>query len=165
MPAPPLNLLDFEAIARAWLAADDGRLAIAHGAAAVIVSNHGGRQLDGSLATIDALPEIVEALDAGDGTCGLSDRHRHHARARPAHDVARDASGDALARVTGEDPMPTSRKHADPKKQTPSSPDAPGERPGPARPSQGGYGHDSRAATREEGRTHPTTPHKSRTPK
>ena len=65
----------------------------------------------------------------------------------------------------GEDPMPTSRKHADPKKQTPSSPDAPGERPGPARPSQSGYGHDSRAATREEGRRRPTTPHKSRDPK
>ncbi|KAH7975874.1 hypothetical protein HPB52_006606 [Rhipicephalus sanguineus] len=33
-----------------------------HGAAAVIVSNHGGRQLDGTPATIDVLPEIVAAV-------------------------------------------------------------------------------------------------------
>ena len=33
-----------------------------YGAKAVIVSNHGGRQLDGAIATIDALPEIVAAV-------------------------------------------------------------------------------------------------------
>jgi hypothetical protein len=54
--------------------------------------------------------------------------------------------------------------HADPKKQLPPSGDAPGDRPSPTRPSQGGYGHDSRAGTREEGRKHPTTPHKNRRP-
>jgi isopentenyl diphosphate isomerase/L-lactate dehydrogenase-like FMN-dependent dehydrogenase len=43
--------------------AEDGRLACEHGAAGVIVSNHGGRQLDGVPATIDALPEVVEAVD------------------------------------------------------------------------------------------------------
>lgn len=42
---------------------DDARLAVAHGAAGVIVSNHGGRQLDTAPATIDALPEIVAAVD------------------------------------------------------------------------------------------------------
>ncbi len=41
--------------------AEDARLACGHGAAAIVVSNHGGRQLDGALATIDALPEVVEA--------------------------------------------------------------------------------------------------------
>jgi len=41
--------------------ADDARLAAAHGAAAVVVSNHGGRQLDGAIATADALPEVVDA--------------------------------------------------------------------------------------------------------
>jgi 4-hydroxymandelate oxidase len=43
--------------------ADDARLAVEHGAAGVIVSNHGGRQLDGSIATAEALPEVVEAVD------------------------------------------------------------------------------------------------------
>ncbi len=45
------------------LTAEDARLACEHGAAAVVVSNHGGRQLDGVAATIDALPEVVEAVD------------------------------------------------------------------------------------------------------
>jgi isopentenyl diphosphate isomerase/L-lactate dehydrogenase-like FMN-dependent dehydrogenase len=44
------------------LTAEDARLACEHGAAGVIVSNHGGRQLDGVAATIDALPEVVEAV-------------------------------------------------------------------------------------------------------
>jgi 4-hydroxymandelate oxidase len=42
---------------------DDARLAIEHGAAAVAVSNHGGRQLDAAIASLDALPAIVEAVD------------------------------------------------------------------------------------------------------
>lgn len=42
---------------------DDARLAVEHGAAGVIVSNHGGRQLDGSVATADALPGVVAAVD------------------------------------------------------------------------------------------------------
>jgi 4-hydroxymandelate oxidase len=45
------------------ITAEDARLACEHGAAAVVVSNHGGRQLDGVSATIDALPEVVEAVD------------------------------------------------------------------------------------------------------
>ena len=45
------------------LTAEDALLACEHGAAAIVVSNHGGRQLDGVAATIDALPEIVEAVD------------------------------------------------------------------------------------------------------
>jgi isopentenyl diphosphate isomerase/L-lactate dehydrogenase-like FMN-dependent dehydrogenase len=44
------------------LAPEDARLAVEHGVAGVIVSNHGGRQLDRSLAGADALPEIVEAV-------------------------------------------------------------------------------------------------------
>ena len=44
------------------LAAEDARLAVEHGAAGIIVSNHGGRQLDGAVATCDALPEIAEAV-------------------------------------------------------------------------------------------------------
>jgi 4-hydroxymandelate oxidase len=41
---------------------DDARLAVDHGAAAVGVSNHGGRQLDGAVASLDALPGVVEAV-------------------------------------------------------------------------------------------------------
>ena len=44
------------------LTAEDARLCLEHGASGLIVSNHGGRQLDGALATIAALPEIVEAV-------------------------------------------------------------------------------------------------------
>ena len=42
--------------------ADDAKLGVEHGAAAIVVSNHGGRQLDGAPATLDALPEVVEAV-------------------------------------------------------------------------------------------------------
>jgi 4-hydroxymandelate oxidase len=41
---------------------EDARLAQEAGASGVIVSNHGGRQLDGDIATLDALPDIVSAL-------------------------------------------------------------------------------------------------------
>lgn len=44
------------------LTAEDAELAVAAGAAAVIVSNHGGRQLDGVPAAIDALPEVAAAV-------------------------------------------------------------------------------------------------------
>jgi isopentenyl diphosphate isomerase/L-lactate dehydrogenase-like FMN-dependent dehydrogenase len=44
------------------LSAEDAVLAAEHGAAGVIVSNHGGRQLDGVAAALDALPEVVEAV-------------------------------------------------------------------------------------------------------
>ncbi|MQA73270.1 MAG: alpha-hydroxy-acid oxidizing protein [Solirubrobacterales bacterium] len=42
--------------------AEDGRLAVDHGAAAIVVSNHGGRQLDGVPASLDLLGEVVEAV-------------------------------------------------------------------------------------------------------
>jgi 4-hydroxymandelate oxidase len=43
--------------------AEDAKLAVEHGATAVVVSNHGGRQLDGVPATLDSLPEVTEAVD------------------------------------------------------------------------------------------------------
>jgi isopentenyl diphosphate isomerase/L-lactate dehydrogenase-like FMN-dependent dehydrogenase len=45
------------------LTAEDAELALDHGAAGVVVSNHGGRQLDRALATADALPEVADAVD------------------------------------------------------------------------------------------------------
>jgi isopentenyl diphosphate isomerase/L-lactate dehydrogenase-like FMN-dependent dehydrogenase len=50
-------------VVKGILTAEDAKLACEHGAAAVVVSNHGGRQLDGVPASIDALPEVVEAVD------------------------------------------------------------------------------------------------------
>ena len=41
---------------------EDARLALDHGADAIIVSNHGGRQVDGAIAALDALPPVVEAV-------------------------------------------------------------------------------------------------------
>eukprot|EP00054_Salpingoeca_dolichothecata_P038211 m.13199 g.13199 ORF g.13199 m.13199 type:complete len:371 (-) comp8330_c0_seq1:78-1190(-) len=45
------------------LTAEDARLAVQHGASAVIVSNHGARQLDTCPATLEALPEVVKAVN------------------------------------------------------------------------------------------------------
>ena len=44
------------------LTAEDALLAVEHHVSAIIVSNHGGRQLDGSISSIAALPEIVQAV-------------------------------------------------------------------------------------------------------
>ncbi|HEY1350079.1 MAG TPA: alpha-hydroxy acid oxidase [Ktedonobacteraceae bacterium] len=44
------------------LTAEDAQLALEHGVDGIIVSNHGGRQLDGVPAAIEALPEVVEAV-------------------------------------------------------------------------------------------------------
>lgn len=68
---PALSWRDLEALAstssrpvlvKGILTAEDATLAVDHGAAGVVVSNHGGRQLDCALATADALPEVVEAV-------------------------------------------------------------------------------------------------------
>jgi 4-hydroxymandelate oxidase len=44
------------------LTADDARRAVDHGASAIVVSNHGGRQLDGTITTSEALTEIAPAV-------------------------------------------------------------------------------------------------------
>jgi isopentenyl diphosphate isomerase/L-lactate dehydrogenase-like FMN-dependent dehydrogenase len=49
-------------ILKGVVTAEDAELGVAHGADAIVVSNHGGRQLDGVPATLDALPEVVEAV-------------------------------------------------------------------------------------------------------
>jgi isopentenyl diphosphate isomerase/L-lactate dehydrogenase-like FMN-dependent dehydrogenase len=50
-------------VAKGVLTGDDARRAIDVGAAGVVVSNHGGRQLDGVSATLRVLPEIVKAVN------------------------------------------------------------------------------------------------------
>lgn len=68
---PTLNWDDIEWIKNAWggkiilkgiLDAEDAKHARDAGADAIVVSNHGGRQLDGALSSIEVLPSIVEAL-------------------------------------------------------------------------------------------------------
>ena len=49
-------------IVKGLVTAEDASLACEHGASAVVVSNHGGRQLDGAIASLEALPEVVEAV-------------------------------------------------------------------------------------------------------
>jgi lactate 2-monooxygenase len=41
---------------------DDARLAVAHGVDGLIVSNHGGRQVDGAVGALEMLPEVVDAV-------------------------------------------------------------------------------------------------------
>jgi 4-hydroxymandelate oxidase len=50
-------------VVKGLLTAEDARLACENGAAAIVVSNHGGRQLDGVSATLDVLEEVVDAVD------------------------------------------------------------------------------------------------------
>lgn len=75
---PALNWQDLEWIKARWpgkiiikgiMEPEDAILAAQSGADALIVSNHGGRQLDGAPSSISALPAIVEALDKANSAC------------------------------------------------------------------------------------------------
>src|SRR5204863_2355072 len=57
-----LSAFGLPVVVKGILHPDDARLAIEHGAAAVEVSNHGGRNLDTVPASIDALPAVVDAV-------------------------------------------------------------------------------------------------------
>ena len=68
---PALSWADVEWVKKRWggkvilkgiMDAEDARLAAQSGADALIVSNHGGRQLDGAPSSIEALPGIVDAV-------------------------------------------------------------------------------------------------------
>ena len=50
-------------VVKGLLRADDAVRAVEYGAQAIVVSNHGGRQLDGAIASLDALPDIIAAVD------------------------------------------------------------------------------------------------------
>ena len=54
---------DLPILVKGLITGEDAALAVEHGAAGVVVSNHGGRQLDNAPATIDVLPEVVDAVD------------------------------------------------------------------------------------------------------
>ncbi|KAJ6659217.1 hypothetical protein lerEdw1_019263 [Lerista edwardsae] len=57
------GLTSLPIVAKGILRADDAREAVRHGVNAILVSNHGARQLDGVPATIEVLPEIIEAVE------------------------------------------------------------------------------------------------------
>jgi lactate 2-monooxygenase len=70
-PRPSLNWADVDFLREATrlplvlkgiLHPDDARRALDHGVDGIVVSNHGGRQVDGSVASLDALPAIVDAV-------------------------------------------------------------------------------------------------------
>jgi 4-hydroxymandelate oxidase len=56
------SLSPLPVVVKGILRGDDAIRAVEHGARGVIVSNHGGRQLDGAIASIDALSEVVAAI-------------------------------------------------------------------------------------------------------
>jgi 4-hydroxymandelate oxidase len=60
------SLTQLPILVKGIVRADDAARAVEHGAAGVVVSNHGGRQLDASPATISVLPRVVDAV-AGRG--------------------------------------------------------------------------------------------------
>ena len=71
---PTLSWKDVEWVKKLWggklvlkgvLDAEDAKIAAQSGADALVVSNHGGRQLDGTLSSIRALPEVVDAVAEG----------------------------------------------------------------------------------------------------
>jgi isopentenyl diphosphate isomerase/L-lactate dehydrogenase-like FMN-dependent dehydrogenase len=51
-------------VVKGVLTAEDARLALEHGVDGIVVSNHGGRQVDGAVAALDALTEVREAVGA-----------------------------------------------------------------------------------------------------
>jgi 4-hydroxymandelate oxidase len=68
-------------ILKGIVTAEDALLAVTHGVAAIVVSNHGGRQLDNPIGTLDVLPEVVEAVG---GRCPVL----FDGGVRTGHDVA-----------------------------------------------------------------------------
>ena len=86
VPYKEANFVDVEKVGQAWvtltweslawlrsitslpiilkgiLTEEDARLAVEHGVEGIVVTNHGGRQLDTAIPSIEALPEIVEAV-------------------------------------------------------------------------------------------------------
>ncbi|MHB0775780.1 lactate 2-monooxygenase [Halomonas sp. WWR20] len=56
------NATDLPILLKGIMHPEDARQAVAHGADGIVVSNHGGRQVDGALAALDALPMVRDAV-------------------------------------------------------------------------------------------------------
>jgi lactate 2-monooxygenase len=59
------EVTDLPLVAKGVLSAEDARMAVEAGFSGIIVSNHGGRQVDGSIAALDALPTVRDAVPPG----------------------------------------------------------------------------------------------------
>ena len=81
-------------VVKGILTAEDARRAVAEGVDAIVVSNHGGNVLDGSVATLRVLPEIVDAV--GDEIEVLDGRRR-----APRHRVVKAVALGARAVLLG----------------------------------------------------------------
>ena len=57
------SLTTLPIVVKGLLTAEDALIALERGVDAIVVSNHGGRQLDGAIPSIEALPEIIEAVN------------------------------------------------------------------------------------------------------
>lgn len=108
---PWQNWSDLEWIQQRWggpvivkgiMHPDDAAHAVQLGAAAVVVSNHGGRQLDGTPATIEMLPRVVDALaERGHGSGGEGAQVLVDGGVRRGSDVAKALALGARAVLIG----------------------------------------------------------------
>ncbi|MDX2077354.1 MAG: alpha-hydroxy acid oxidase [bacterium] len=57
------SITNMPVLVKGVLRGDDAKLAVEHGMKGVVVSNHGGRQLDTAIATLTALPDVVAGVD------------------------------------------------------------------------------------------------------
>jgi len=88
------DIADLPVIVKGVLRPDDALASVEAGAAGIVVSNHGGRQLDGAIASADALPAVVDAI--GDRVPVLVD-----GGVRGGYDVARALCLGASAVLVG----------------------------------------------------------------
>ncbi len=56
------SAVNIPVVVKCVMAPEDAELVVKNGADGIVVSNHGGRQLDGVLPTLEALPDIIEAV-------------------------------------------------------------------------------------------------------
>ena len=94
----------------------DAALALEHGVDGIVVSNHGGRQVDGAIGSLDALPAVVEVVG---GPHPGAVRQRHPQRRRRRHRARPRRDGRARRSAVGLRPGPRrrggrSRRHAAP---------------------------------------------------
>ena len=83
------HLTDLPIVLKGILTAEDAARAVAHGVDAIIVSNHGGRQLDGAVPSLRALAEVVDAVGGalpGAARRRRAGRHRRVRGARPGRE-------------------------------------------------------------------------------
>ena len=84
------ELTDLPLLVKGVLTADDARMALERGVDGIIVSNHGGRQVDGALAALDALVDVRDGVGA-DATVLMDGGIRHGADVVKAMALGADA--------------------------------------------------------------------------